>query len=149
MERTLSGHKWTDQQLPDTIVVSTLPDSATSEWRETVTLRHAGQLPRASLFWDIGGIEAKRFGVKTSGMVMLFRHDGQLLLAGGVTVSRGHEGKSIGTDRLDELISQNSTEPLQSTPVFGCRLCVDNNVLPFSNSCQICQESGSSAKVEQ
>ena len=54
----------------------------------------------------------------------LYREDGKLLFSGGVTVSRGHEGDSAGGDLLYAILSQKSPAADQSTPVFGCRLCV-------------------------
>lgn len=57
----------------------------------------------------------------TSGACFLFHPDGQLVFAGGVTASRGHEGPAAGQQTIrNAVLSSNTTTPLAQSPVYGC-----------------------------
>ena len=78
-------------------------------------------------FIDAGGEEMQRFGIATSGHVLLYDADGRQLYSGGVTGSRGHVGDNAGHDRLSQLLD--ASQPLEralSTPVFGCSFFHEN-----------------------
>jgi hypothetical protein len=78
-------------------------------------------LPGARTVVDNGGTEALLFGARTSGLVLLYRADGELLFRGGVTGSRGHEGDNYGLDQL--ISSLDSGRPARNASfVFGCSL---------------------------
>ena len=68
---------------------------------------------------DPGGREALRFGVATSGHVLLFDTSGRRVFGGGITISRGHQGDNPG---IYGLIATILGEPARSGtgPVFGC-----------------------------
>jgi hypothetical protein len=83
----------------------------------------ARRLPEATLVVDSGGVEAERFGVATSGTVLWFDAQGRVLYAGGLTMARGHEGRTTGSDQLANLMRGDS-HPAQGIPVFGCQLCL-------------------------
>jgi hypothetical protein len=68
---------------------------------------------------DPSGIEARRFGAQTSGHVALFSPTGRRLFFGGLTSSRGHEGSSIGHDRILAAVLDGN-ENRQQAAVFGC-----------------------------
>ncbi len=68
---------------------------------------------------DPGGREAARFGVETSGHVLLFDPSGRRYYSGGITVSRGHRGDNPGLDRLVATILGGPAGTC-SSPVFGC-----------------------------
>lgn len=70
---------------------------------------------------DIGGREARRFGAATSGQVVLYNADGELLFSGGITVARGHAGDSDGTDAINSIL-QGQNPAVRHTPVFGCSI---------------------------
>jgi hypothetical protein len=73
---------------------------------------------------DDGGVEARRFGVKTSGTVLLYSALGRLLFHGGITGSRGHEGDNYGITRLAAALrggAGDTAVPVVSR-VFGCAL---------------------------
>lgn len=137
LERTLTGAGLSEAQLPKCIVVASLPQDASDEWRDTHTLRSASALPRTEIVWDAAGVESSRFDAATSGAVRLFRADGELLFAGGVTASRGHEGDNAGGDRLRALLSQQTSTRQAPTPVFGCRLCVEPGTTDGGNVCLV------------
>ncbi len=130
LDRLLAWLKQSSVRLPQLVVVSTVPHSADGSWFETATTQCAQLLPNADLFIDEGGREAARFGATTSGLVMLFDASGARQFAGGVTVSRGHEGPNIGCDCLAEILRGEATQ-YSELPAFGCRLCLPDD--EFSN----------------
>lgn len=135
LERILGGARLAESDQPNLIVVASLPHNAASQWRDTDTVRSALALPRANLVCDLGGVEASRCGIVTSGAVRLYDPDGTLLYAGGVTASRGHEGDSAGGDRLLALLREPSRAPASAFPVFGCRLCVSDPATAVNDAC--------------
>ena len=72
---------------------------------------------------DPAGVEARRFGARTSGDTRLYGLDGRLLFHGGITVSRGHVGDNPGEAAIVDLLGQRrSAGRALTTPVFGCAL---------------------------
>lgn len=112
---------------PKLIVLVSLPQNGCAGWRDTPTTRQAARLPGATMVWDAGGLECSRFGVITSGTVMVYAPNGAGLFRGGVTASRGHEGDNAGSLRVWSILHGRGPGDLSgpaSTPVFGCRLCL-------------------------
>jgi hypothetical protein len=106
---------------PVVLAVMTLPTDADGTWTNTLLIDRCRRLPEVRVELDRGGRIAAAFGAATSGEVLLFDAAGGLQFAGGVTVSRGHEGTSAGSDALAALLAGTPTATV-STPVFGCRL---------------------------
>ncbi|MBC7772024.1 MAG: hypothetical protein H7210_05980 [Pyrinomonadaceae bacterium] len=100
-------------------VVVFAPAGESEQWSQTDLLRQAGSLPGASVFIDIEGKEAERFGIRTSGHVLLYSPMGKLVYSGGVTPSRGHEGENAGIDAVRRFVS-GRTLPTSEAAVFGC-----------------------------
>ncbi len=123
LSRLLAVTKEAEMPAPDLLVVATVPPTADESWWDTKTVAQTEQITRATLFVDRGGREAARFGATTSGFVMLFDESGSRRYAGGITVSRGHEGPSAGGDRLAQLLRGDASQA-REMPVFGCRLCL-------------------------
>ncbi|MBI1916912.1 MAG: RedB protein [Planctomycetes bacterium] len=122
---------------PSVRVLFSRPLQEDEVWQETELWRSAARLPDVQVLWDDGGREAARFGARTSGHVLLFAPDGDLLFSGGITPSRGHPGESPGRDALVTLLGGGDewgplTPPVR-TDVFGCPL-----VTPGS-SCEECE----------
>ncbi len=111
------------QPFPQLTVVATVPFGASEDWYESTTVTQAAALPGANLYIDRNGIEARRFGVVTSGTVLWFDRGGRRLFSGGITPSRAHEGDSPGGDALGGLL-RGSVIPKHGLPAFGCRLCL-------------------------
>lgn len=147
LQRTLRDPRIAGSHEPKVIVVASSPADEANEWSATETVRRASALPRAEFYQDIGGKEASRFGAVTSGDVRLFQQDGELLFAGGVTASRGHEGDSVGNVRLYQLLSQPAQSPQPSTPVFGCQLCIEPGAPVCDETC-LATVSGHDQSVE-
>lgn len=67
------------------------------------------------------GREAARFGARTSGYTVVYDHDGVRRFAGGITGSRGHAGRNVGSDAVRQLIA-GRTGAIETHAVFGCAL---------------------------
>ena len=106
---------------PQVHVLFAKPDGTDPEWDHTDLWRRAAAIPGVSIARDEGGNEARRFGVATSGQVLLYDLAGELRFAGGITPSRGHEGDSAGRSLLQDLLASRRVDRV-ATPVFGCAL---------------------------
>lgn len=95
------------------------PESRSPHWVETPTWNTAGEIAGVVRIRDRDGVEAKRFGMVTSGDVQLFDGDGKLLYSGGITPGRGILGDSEGRRAIVALVEKGQSEVAQ-TPVFGC-----------------------------
>jgi hypothetical protein len=93
---------------------------------ESALWRRAQKIAGVDLVKDTGGVEARRFGTRTSGETRLYAPDGTLWFHGGITAARGHAGDNPGQDAIIQLVHQ-QTAPAQpiTTPVFGCALWND------------------------
>jgi hypothetical protein len=78
-------------------------------------------LPRLRIRPDPGGAEARRFGVATSGQVLLYDPGGRLIFSGGITPGRGHEGANDGRAAVVAGILGTGGGGT-GYPVFGCAL---------------------------
>jgi hypothetical protein len=81
----------------------------------------AARIPGVMVTADPSGVEARRFGVETSGAAVLYDAAGKLAFQGGITSARGHEGDSFGQRRIAALLT-GSTPDRADAPVFGCAL---------------------------
>ncbi len=90
-------------------------------WERTDLWRQAAAIPGVTVSCDVAGIEARRFGAATSGQVLLYKPDGQLVFSGGITLARGHEGDNRGHEAVIRFLTEGVGE-LPCTPVFGCPL---------------------------
>jgi hypothetical protein len=99
-------------------LLSFQPDGSDVGWHPP-RVGSGASLPGITRWADRGGREAVRFGVETSGHVLLFEPSGRRLFSGGITISRGHQGGNPG---LDELIATILGGPAGAgtSPVFGC-----------------------------
>jgi hypothetical protein len=100
-------------------VVFVKPKDFPDEWEKTDLWNSAAMIPGVKVTVDNEGLEAHRFGSQTSGQVMLYGADGQLLFSGGITSARGHSGDNDGRNAIVSLLTKNSSE-IRETPVFGC-----------------------------
>ena len=106
---------------PRVIVVFIKPGRVGPEWEKSALWQMAAEIPGVTVVRDDQGLEARRFGVETSGQTLLYGADGGLLFAGGATGARGKAGNNVGRSTLVSLL--NGERPATaSTPVFGCPL---------------------------
>jgi hypothetical protein len=106
---------------PRTYVLFLKPSGFADGWEQTDLWRRAAALPNVTVLRDDEGIEARRFGVETSGQTFLYDAGGRLLYSGGITGSRGHAGENAGELALVALLTQGNAEQ-RSASVFGCSL---------------------------
>jgi hypothetical protein len=96
------------------------PDSPSKDWdRAEAAATDMAPLPGLRRWSDQGGWLGRQFGVETSGHVLLFDLDGELLFEGGITPSRGHRGENPGLEALVAHIERREIVPGPS-PIFGC-----------------------------
>jgi hypothetical protein len=98
------------------------PKGVTDAWVHTDLWRSAEAIPGVHAIADDGGLEAQRFGAKTSGQTFLYGLKGNLLFRGGITAARGHSGDNAGRDAIQALLVGGSSRRNVTTPVFGCSL---------------------------
>jgi hypothetical protein len=101
------------------------PTGSGRDWDDTDLWRSAETIPGVKAISDIDGVEAQRFGAKTSGQTLLFSRDGWLLFSGGITELRGHEGDNAGEDAIISIVNAKAAGP-GHTSVFGCSLFAEN-----------------------
>lgn len=91
-------------------------DAPTANWRA------AGRVAGATRVLDPGGAlgEAGKFGVRTSGHVVVYDDHGSLLFSGGITGARGHAGDNVGRRALVDVLAGRTAATQHR--VFGCSL---------------------------
>jgi hypothetical protein len=97
------------------------PKQMASDWVRADLWRSAASIPGVTVHEDAEGAEAHRFGAETSGYVVFYNKEGQLLFHGGITGSRGHAGDNAGENAILTLLGKRGTA-LNQTPVYGCSL---------------------------
>jgi hypothetical protein len=98
-----------------------LPARLPKRWGESAIEQDLAELPDVVTWQDREGSEARRFGVATSGHVLLYDAQGRLTFTGGITSARGHRGDNYGRDAvLAQIMGQKGDRP--GSPVFGCEL---------------------------
>lgn len=97
------------------------PDVAADDWRETSLAKAAAEIPGVTLMADPRGEIAARFGIKTSGHLLVYGIGGEVLFSGGISAARGHRGDNPGRTAVLALLAGQSTIDAQH-PVFGCPL---------------------------
>jgi hypothetical protein len=106
---------------PKTYVLFVKPDGFSDEWAKSDLWRTAAALPDVTVIVDDEGLEARRFGVSTSGQTLLYDNAGVLLFAGGITGARAHQGDNDGRRSIVALLNRKPAGPT-ATNVFGCSL---------------------------
>ncbi|RUL88977.1 hypothetical protein [Tautonia sociabilis] len=71
---------------------------------------------------DREGAEADRFGVSTSGHLLVFEESGRLSFSGGITPSRAHRGPNDGSRWLRFRFGGGPPASQDTHAVFGCAL---------------------------
>jgi hypothetical protein len=88
------------QGLANVNVVFVKPKDFPEDWEKTDLWTNASMIPGVTVSVDYEGVEARRFGSRTSGQIMLYDADGQLLFSGGITAARGHSGDNDGRNAI-------------------------------------------------
>jgi len=103
-----------------TIVIFVRPEGIEPDRVEAI-LRSQASVLTDTVVVDDDGDEMERFGARTSGATLLFDRAGTLVFTGGLTSIRGHEGDSLGQERIVSLV-QAGVSDRSDSPVFGCAL---------------------------
>jgi hypothetical protein len=106
---------------PRTYVLFLKPSSVDAGWEQTDLWTRAAALPNVTVLRDDDGVEARRFGVETSGQTLLYDDRGTLIYSGGITGSRGHAGENAGELALVALLTRGRADRSNAN-VFGCSL---------------------------
>jgi hypothetical protein len=97
------------------------PENPSEEWTKTALREAAAAIPNTTVTCDPGGALARKFDVKTSGHLLVYSADGQLLFSGGITSARNEEGVNAGRSAVEALLKGQAPVARES-PVFGCPL---------------------------
>jgi hypothetical protein len=109
---------------PGSVAVHVLfwrPGRSPEGWARTSLWHSAVALPNVRVLDDEDGVEARRFGARTSGHALLYDAKGRLLFSGGLTGSRGHQGDNAGRGSVISLLARGRADR-ERTDVFGCPL---------------------------
>jgi hypothetical protein len=106
------------------------PGEFSETWTYTSLWRTATGIPGVEVISDTNGNEARQFGARTSGHVLFYAPNGQLLFKGGITPGRGHTGDNAGTSAIIALLSGRNP-PVSETPVYGCSLAEATQTAPI------------------
>jgi hypothetical protein len=106
---------------PKTYVLFLRPLVFGADWEKTDLWQSAAALPGVTVLRDDDGVEARRFGVETSGQTLLYDSAGRLVFSGGITGSRGHAGDNAGAAALVALLTHGQADR-HAASVFGCPL---------------------------
>lgn len=105
----------------DACVVFVRPPGSPEGWERTDLWERAAGIPGVAVRADVDGVEAARFGARTSGQVLVYDAEGELRFAGGITGSRGHSGDNAGRTAAEAAVVGPREAPTSSL-VFGCSL---------------------------
>lgn len=105
----------------DARILFNQPPGVEDDWWQTELYGEALAIPGARVSLDLGGAEARCFGVETSGHALLFSKDGRLEFSGGITAARGHVGQNAGRAAVESILRGDQPAIAQSL-VFGCPL---------------------------
>ena len=108
-------------QRPKLVVYAFYPQDRGESWAESALTDYVTAFADAALIPDRNGDACLRYGVTTSGHLMLFdRHD-RLVFSGGITPGRAHEGDCISSkDLLKKCRNESSVAAPSNWPVYGC-----------------------------
>ena len=90
-------------------------------WQSSPLVHAVQQSPEVSMHIDEGGTTIDMFHAQTSGECFAYSPQGELVFAGGLTVSRGHEGINEGTAGLERSLRSPCAEVVRY-PAYGCPL---------------------------
>ena len=97
------------------------PAHSSEGWGRSSIATAVAALPDVHVVPDRGGTLARRFGVETSGHVVVYDALGHLAFSGGITAARGHRGNNEGHAAVIDVIL-GKRQSASWFPVFGCPL---------------------------
>jgi hypothetical protein len=106
-------------EAPEVHLLFVAPPHVEDAWVRSDLWESAARIPHARVVRD-DGAEARRFGMRVSGQVLVYDRAGHLAFSGGITGARGHEGDNTGRSAIEALLAGRPHR--SSTFVFGCLL---------------------------
>jgi hypothetical protein len=97
------------------------PKDKPQDWVRSDTWKSVERIPGTKLVADADGAEAAKYGAKTSGETILLSESGKELFRGGLTPSRGHEGRCMAQDAIEDYVLRHTAPPAKG-PTYGCPL---------------------------
>ncbi|MGE0494585.1 MAG: RedB protein [Vulcanimicrobiota bacterium] len=107
---------------PRVYVLFTLPSGVEAGWEDGLLKRIATGSTGLETRLDQEALESHRFGIHTSGEVVVYDSRGRLRFCGGITPSRGHQGESIGKTALYLYLRGEGQAQTPRPPCYGCPL---------------------------
>ena len=104
---------------PEVYLLFVAPPDVPDAWVRSSLWSAASGIPGARVARDDGS-EARKFGARVSGQVLVYDRAGRLRFSGGITASRGHEGANAGRAAIEAMLAGRPHRA--STFVFGCLL---------------------------
>ncbi|HEX2099937.1 MAG TPA: hypothetical protein VHF69_04710 [Candidatus Synoicihabitans sp.] len=105
----------------DGLLVQLAPLDAGADWQSGPTRVLGGRT--VAVVNDFDGRVAASLGAQTSGHVVLLDEAGAVRFHGGITLARGHRGRSPGQDAMLAAVAHRSAAvELCGAPVYGCPL---------------------------
>lgn len=119
------------------------PSSEKAGWEKSEIWKEAQKIDNVTLVVDVDGAKAGVYRIVTSGQVLLYDVNENLVFSGGITGARGHVGENVGESMIDEIVSNPDTPVAKSlsAPVFGCRILKDGT--------QMCTTDNRAAAAKQ
>lgn len=97
------------------------PRDVHGEW-DSGSHARARAIPGVTVVADESGVEAQRFGARTSGQTLVYDAAGRLVFSGGITARRGETGDNAGRRQIVTRLRGHAESAAQQGPVFGCPL---------------------------
>ena len=104
----------------DALLLQYHPENPVADWPTDALPRRLGGV-NVDLIFDRGGKIATALGAATSGHLVFVDAKGAVRFTGGITLARGHRGRSPAQDAMLEVLAGGSPT-LVNAPVFGCAL---------------------------
>lgn len=104
----------------DAVIVEYAPARPPANWPKSAANLKLGGV-NVPVVADLDGTVAATLGAKTSGHAVFMAPDGEIRFRGGLTLSRGHRGRSPAQDAILSVLSGRAAT-LTSAPVYGCAL---------------------------
>jgi hypothetical protein len=103
-------------------VLFVIPPGEAPGWERGGLWDRANAMPHVHAIADRdGALSVGAFRLAVSGHVLVYGTDGALRFSGGITPARGHEGDSIGRERVAAVLAD-ETPDAATSHVFGCAL---------------------------
>ncbi len=111
---------------PRIIAFAFIPEGKSESWIESDTTRKLRTFKGTQVYPDQAGLITRKFRVVTSGHILVYDRDKQLVFSGGVTSSRGHEGTCNAIEAFLHAANGEVHSSIEY-PAFGCSIVDENS----------------------